>query len=205
MAERRSVEFFDTQFQRQVREGDFALNPFEKLALEFVHGQVLEFGCGVGNLALEAARRGCTVTAVDAAPSGIEHLQAQAAAEGLPVRAFVADFESWHIDRKYDTIVAIGLLMFFPRERALAMLEEIQAHVIPGGIAAVNVLTEGTTFLGMFEPDHYCLFAVDELRRAFANWEILVHRGDSFPAPGGTLKVFSTVIARKPAPGGTKP
>jgi len=198
MAERRSIEFFETQFQRQVREGDFALNPFEKLALEFVRGQVLEFGCGLGNLALEAARRGCAVTAVDAAPSGIGHLQARAAAEGLPVRALVADFDSWHIDRDYDTIIAIGLLMFFPRGSALNMLEEIKARVVPGGTAVVNVLTQGTTFLGMFEPGHYCLFGADELRRAFAGWDMLVDRADTFPAPGDMLKVFSTVVARKP-------
>lgn len=198
MTQRRSIDFFETQFQRQVRERDFSLNPFEKLALEHLQGEVLEFGCGLGNLALEAARRGCAVTAVDAAPSGIGHLQARAAAEGLPVRAFVADFESWHIDRDYDTIVAIGLLMFFPRETALAMLEEIKTRVTPGGIALVNLLTEGTTFLGMFEPGHYCLFGVNELRRAFAGWNILVDRADTFPAPGDTRKLFSTVVARKP-------
>lgn len=197
MAERRSIAFFETQFQRQVREGDFALNPFEKLALDHVRGEVLEFGCGLGNLALEAARRGCTVTAVDAAPSGIEHVRARAAAEELPVRAFVADFDAWQVDRNYDTIVAIGLLMFFPRKKALAMLEEIKARVVPGGVAVVNVLTEGTTFLGMFDAGHYCLFGADELRRAFAGWEVLVDRADAFPAPGDTLKVFSTVIARK--------
>jgi len=50
-----SVTFFDTQFQKQVASNDFALNPFEKIALPFVHGRVLDLGCGMGNLSIEAA------------------------------------------------------------------------------------------------------------------------------------------------------
>ncbi len=51
----RSVEFFEAQFRRQIREGDFKLNPFETLALDYLRGDVLDLGCGLGNLALAAA------------------------------------------------------------------------------------------------------------------------------------------------------
>ena len=44
--------------------------------------------------------------------------------------------------------------------RALARLREA---VRPGGVAALNVLIEGTTYMGMFDPDAYCLFGRDEL------------------------------------------
>ena len=78
MAPPGSVDFFERQFRRQVRETDFALNPFEQLALPHVAGSVLDLGCGLGNLSLEAARRGCSVTAVDASPTALEHLRAVA-------------------------------------------------------------------------------------------------------------------------------
>jgi hypothetical protein len=45
-----SVEFFDTQFQRQVAAQDYALNPFEILALEYLEGAVLDLGSGLGDL-----------------------------------------------------------------------------------------------------------------------------------------------------------
>ena len=42
-----SVEFFDTQFKRQVQGGEFELNPFERVALAYLHGAVLDLGCGL--------------------------------------------------------------------------------------------------------------------------------------------------------------
>jgi tellurite methyltransferase len=85
-------------------------------------------------------------------------LNKDAQREGLPVRGIQANIENWTIDESYDTIVVIGLLMFFRHETALKLLTAIQEHVKPGGRAIVNVLIEGTTYLGMFDPKNYCLF-----------------------------------------------
>jgi tellurite methyltransferase len=192
------VDFFERQFQRQVRETDFALNPFEQLALSYVAGSVLDLGCGLGNLSLEAARRGCSVTAVDASPTAVERLRASALGEQLPLAALQADLGGFRIEQDYDTIVAIGLLMFFRKERALALLRQIGQRVRPGGRAIVNVLVEGTTYLGMFKPGEYYLFGANEMEQAFAGWTLLVARCDSFPGPEGTRKEFATIIAQKP-------
>jgi tellurite methyltransferase len=191
------VDFFERQFQRQVRETDFALNPFEQLALSHVAGSVLDLGCGLGNLSLEAARRGCSVTAVDASPTAVERVRATALQERLPLQALQADLACFRIEHDYDTIIAIGLLMFFRKANALALLRQIGQRVRPGGRAIVNVLVEGTTYLGMFKPDEYYLFGANELEQAFAGWTLLVARHDSFPAPEGTRKEFATVIAQK--------
>jgi tellurite methyltransferase len=198
MNRNRTIDFFDSQFQRQVSESEFALNPFEQLAQPFLRGRMLDLGCGLGNLSIEGARRGCSALALDASVSAIERIRAIAAAEALPIQAEVADLAEYHITEGFDTVVAIGLLMFFPKLRALELLEEIKAQVLPGGCAIVNVLTEGTTYLGMFEPGYYYLFGQSELQERFAEWELPVSRSDNFPAPDGTVKVFTTVVARKP-------
>lgn len=193
-----AVRFFETQFRRQVEQGEFALNPFERLALDHASGNLLELGCGLGNLALAAARRGCRVTALDGSQTAIARLQAAARAEGLPIDAAVADLECWSGDRRYDTVIAIGLLMFFPRSRALALLDVLRGSVAPGGRCMINVLTEGTTFFDMFEPDHHHLLLPFELETAFTGWRILALRRDGFDAPRGTRKEFLTIVAELP-------
>ena len=199
MLNNKSVAFFESQFQRQVRDQEYALNPFEILALGYVKGSVLDLGCGLGNFSLEAGRGGYRVLAVDASPTAVARINEDAKLEGLPVRGIQADIENWTIDESYDTIVAIGLLMFFRHETALKLLTAIQEHVKPGGRAIVNVLIEGTTYLGMFDPDNYCLFRRNELEERFDGWTIMESRTQTFPAPEGTRKDFLTLIAENPS------
>jgi tellurite methyltransferase len=201
MTHNKSIEFFEAQFAKQIREQEYALNPFETLSLDYLKEVVLDLGSGLGNLSLEAGRRGHHVVAVDASPAAVARINADAQRDGLPVRAILADVERWTINQSYDTIVAIGLLMFFRRERALELLRTIQVHVNAGGRAIVNVLIEGTTYMGMFDLNNYYLFERDELEQRFAGWNILVSQRDTFPAPGETRKEFSTVIAEKPSQG----
>jgi tellurite methyltransferase len=141
----RSIDFFEAQFQGQAAVGARALNPFEALALPYVSGRVLDLGCGLGNFRIDAARRGCPVIALDGSPTAIAQPRATAASERLPILAEQVDLSTYRIADTFDTIVAIGLLMFFPRQRALELLDDIAAHVRPGGHAIVNALAHGTT------------------------------------------------------------
>lgn len=197
MCPNQSIAFFDTQFQQQLAGNNLALNPFENAALPYLRGRVLDLGCGLGNLSIEAARRGLELVAVDASETAIRRINEVALAEGLKIDAIQAEIETWPIAKKFDTIVAIGLLMFFKQGDALALLAKIQEQVTDQGVAIVNVLVEGTTYLGMFEPGNYYLFGPDELEKRFAGWNILLSRHDSFDALGNTRKEFATIVAQK--------
>ena len=192
-----SVGFFDAQFRRQLSEGERVLNPFEQVALPWLRGRVLDYGCGLGNLSVAAAERGCSVLALDASPTAIEHLRALATARALPIRAECADLRDHVPPAGFDAVVSIGLLMFFACADARRQLGRLQAALRPGGVAAVNVLIEGTTFLDMFDAQH-CLFGREELPRAFAGWTLLHEAVQDFAAPRSLVKRFSTVVARKP-------
>jgi tellurite methyltransferase len=139
------------------------------------------------------------VHAVDASETAIAHLSGTAARRGLALRAERVDLAHWEIPAIYDAIVSIGVLMFFPEPRAHALLAEIFAHLAPEGLVALNVLVEGTSFFGMFDPGGFHLFAPGELeaRCRAAGFELLHSmRDEAFTAPGGTEKRFDTLIAR---------
>ena len=193
-----SVTFFDRQFQQQLRDGNLHLNPFELAALPHLQGRVLDYGCGLGNLAFAAAGRGCSVLALDASPAAITHIQQHAAAAALPVRGVLADLRDYPLGEDFDAVVSIGLLMFFDCATAFEVLARLQSRVRQGGVAVVNVLVQGTTYLDMFDPQGYCLFPRGELEARFAGWSILRSEFGDFDAPGGKIKSFATVIARKP-------
>ena len=192
-----SVRFFDEQFQRQVAAGDLQLNPFEVAALPHIRGKVLDFGCGLGNLAVALARRGCAVVALDASHTAIEHLRSIAKRDALQIQAHEADLRSYDLREDFDAVVCIGLLMFFNCPTAFHQLAALQAHVRAGGTLIVNVLIEGTTYMDMFSPEGHCLFKPGYLRECLAAWELISYVHQEFAAPRGTVKIFETAIARK--------
>lgn len=193
-----SIEFFDRQFKEQSAGLTLKLNPFEERVLPYLHGKVLDYGCGMGNLAFAAASQGCSVTALDASTAAISHIQTRAKAETLPVSAELADLRDYKILIEFDCVVSIGLLMFFDCPTAFRVLQQLQKQVRPSGIAAVNVLIEGTTYMDMFDPSAYCLFPPMELEDQFKGWKILQTSTQNFNAPNDSLKCFSTVVAQKP-------
>jgi tellurite methyltransferase len=194
-----SIDFFEKQYQQQVTKGEFALNPFEEAVLPHLSGGVLDLGCGLGNLAIAAAKQGCAVSALDASRTAVDRVNEAANRLGLPLAAYQVDLSTYVIDGDYDSIVSIGLLMFFSKDRAHVLLADIIRHVKPGGIVAINVLTEGTTFIGALEPGNHYLFGENELLEAFTGWEILLSRHDEMPALENTIKKFHTVVARRTA------
>ena len=195
----RAVDFFGAQFERQIAAHDYKLNPFEERALPYLSGKVLDLGCGLGNLALAAAARGARVTAYDACENAVDDLAERAIASGLDVWVRAVDLKGWRPEETWDAVNCIGLLMFFGREDALAGLEAVRDAVRPGGVAVVNAMIEGSTFLAMFDPDAYYLFAPGEIAAPFAGWEVLDDSVEEFPAPGDKVKRFRTFIARRPA------
>ncbi len=98
--------------------------------------QLLDVGCGSGQLALMAAKDGLQVTGVDIAGNLVERARARAQAEGLRVRFEEADAEALPFeDASFDIVVSLIGAMFAPRPDLVA--KELLRVCQPGGIIAM--------------------------------------------------------------------
>lgn len=106
--------------------------PYERAALEFARGRVLDLGCGAGRHALYLTRRGLKVTGVDVSERAVE----LARARGLDdVRVANACGKLPFRDGEFDTVVLfgnnLGICGTVPRLRR--MLRELYRITSPRG------------------------------------------------------------------------
>jgi cyclopropane fatty-acyl-phospholipid synthase-like methyltransferase len=71
--------------------------------------RVLEFGCGTGTNAIEFARRGYSVTAVDLVDLAVEQARAKAKRAGVEVRFEVGDLTQMDFGGLYDVLFDLGV------------------------------------------------------------------------------------------------
>jgi SAM-dependent methyltransferase len=99
-------------------------------------GPVLDVGAGTGRVALQLARAGHDVTALDREPELLDTLGARAG--GLGVATVVADAGGFALDRRFGlVIVPMQTIQLLP-ERA-GFLAAAHRHLLPGGLLAVAI------------------------------------------------------------------
>ena len=135
--------------------GDFGqiARTIENVAEEFMArqplqpgAQVLDVACGTGNLAVIAARHGCTVWGIDIACNLIHQARVRAAQEGLRINYMEADAEALPFDEaQFDLVVSMFGAMFAPRPE-IVVAELARVTKSGGGVALANWTPEG--FIG---------------------------------------------------------
>lgn len=100
--------------------------------------RVLYPGVGRGREAIEAARRGACVTAIDISPAMLRRLQTAFAAEGLEAESIEGDVSRHRPIEPYDVVVANYFLNLFEAARAEAMLAHLARCLRPGGLLVLT-------------------------------------------------------------------
>lgn len=136
-------------------DGDYELTArvLEPVSLEVIDAagvspgqRVLDVGCGTGNAALAAARRGASVVGVDPATRLLEVAHARANAEQLDLTFQRAEAASLPVpDASFDVLLSVFAVIFAPDAEAAA--REMLRVLRPGGRLVLTTWTaEGPVF-----------------------------------------------------------
>jgi SAM-dependent methyltransferase len=101
-----------------------------------IRGEVLDIGCGTGDIALHLASRGFLVCGVDFAPLAIKKAREKARQRGLDVE-FIIDnaLEPTQLTRAFDTVIDSGLFHTFGLDAQPFYVATLARLVRPGADA----------------------------------------------------------------------
>lgn len=117
----------------------------EKLQPEFAPMSALEYGCGVGRLAIPLATRAGTVTAVDASPTMLEHARREARRRHVDHIEFLTPAELFEKPRKFDLLTCCLVLQRMPTRDGLRLVRSLLGLLGPGGIGIFQVPYRATS------------------------------------------------------------
>ena len=104
------------------------------LAPGFAPMTILEYGCGIGRLALPLAMRPGSVTAVDRSPAMLARARVEAERRELRHLLFETPERVLSSDRRFDLVVCYHVLQRMPRRDAMALLRRLCGLIAPGGV-----------------------------------------------------------------------
>jgi ubiquinone/menaquinone biosynthesis C-methylase UbiE len=109
------------------------LRTIAPLAPDFAPISALEYGCGIGRLALPLAWRVQSVTAVDRSPTMLAHAREHTTRLGVTNIIFATPEELHASPRKFDLVVCHLVLQRLPIRDGLRLIDELMARIAPGG------------------------------------------------------------------------
>jgi tellurite methyltransferase len=181
---------------RYEQKGAAPLRPPSQLLERHLHllprGRALDVACGDGRNAVFLARNGFVVDAIDVAAAGLRRAQAVSRRERLPLRLIQGDLDFFPLPAaRYSVAVNVRFL----QRRLFAALKRC---LRPGGVIVFETFITDQARLGHpTNPAH--LLEPGELRRAFADLEIIAYEEGRFETETGPAYLARLLARRPPA------
>ncbi len=164
----------------------------------------LDLGCGQGRDALFMAKQGFWVTAVDSSKMVIRQIQEIAGQNNLKnIEVIHNDVLDFNIkDNKYNIINCNNVLQFLSKDKALALIKDIQEKVKADGfIILSSFTTDDPSYKFSKEKRLPTYFKPQEILRLFQNFKVIYylediildkgHIGKPEPHQHGVVKIIA--------------
>lgn len=124
---------------------------------------VLDLMCGYGRHALELARRGYSVTAIDNSQAYIAEIEQRAGIEDLTVEGIAGGALETPLHQSYKAMLCMGnSFAFFSKADALLLLQKLSTYLEPTGIFIINTWMIAEIAMRHFKERDW--YAVDEYK-----------------------------------------
>ena len=161
-------EFWNNKFARDGYLYGLKPNTFlaSKIKLLKRDSNLLCLGEGEGRNAIFFAKRGFSVTAIDASDIGLEKLENRAKEENLDIQTCCMDLNDWKDDKKYDVIVASYLHMY--KDERAQLFEQIEESLAQDGYFIGEFFSKKQLNYTSGGPkDEDLLYSVDDFKMHF--------------------------------------
>lgn len=112
----------------------------ETFGIETAPRRALDFGCGVGRLAIPLARVCGAATGVDVSPSMLEEARRNADAAGVDnLELLLSDDALSRVEGRFDFVHSYIVFQHIPTERGIAIFARMLDLLEPGGIGALHL------------------------------------------------------------------
>jgi 2-polyprenyl-3-methyl-5-hydroxy-6-metoxy-1,4-benzoquinol methylase len=108
----------------------------------FSPARAVDFGCGVGRVALPLARESASVVGVDISPGMLSEAQKNAADRGVSNVIFTRE-----VAGRFDLVHSFMVLQHISPRRGLPIVRDLVSHLDPGGMVVLQIPYDASAWL----------------------------------------------------------
>lgn len=154
---------------------------------------VLILGAGDGRNAKFLASQNFSVVCVDPDPKAISELESWAKTEGIALKTFVSDYDSFELSDQFDIVLSVGAIKNVDRDSVEKLFSKIAALTKPSGYNAISVFID-KPFINLQERRE--LFCSGDLMSLYGNSLILWTNQELFRGDSDDLYCVDRIIAK---------